>query len=372
MKARTLALLLGCSIVIGICSADTSRFTTVIEAQTLIEDTLNLKDWDPSTLLPYSLIYTNLEKRCSPASISAGKQLAELLQPVWADNIRSRNLQSEMNNRFTLLKSMVVKIPSTDEQLFCKQKYLLYALMELSQKLALGQKVENSQQEPRTSQRNEGWAEEHGSADIQPQVAYLTLMSHNETLATTEDHALAQLAQDTIQAEIGRLLLGGFLNEEDLQRLENKIDLSYIDRCGTTRGSYHMTQKTDGTDRILKQIKLNINLCSDRGYLALFTNYVRQIFMHELAHYLYYFKDSATDGFGNICRKNGVLSCQEEDFVSTYAQKSKEEDYAESFTYWYLKNYAGQSIITDQEHGSASSSLKKETKQAYFDRVYGE
>ena len=82
-----------------------------------------------------------------------------------------------------------------------------------------------------------------------------------------------------------------------------------------------MSQKTDGTERTLKQIKLNINLCSDRNYLSLFTNYVRQIFVHELAHYFYYFKDRFAESFGNICRKGGTIICQNVDFVSAYAQK---------------------------------------------------
>jgi len=156
-----------------------------------------------------------------------------------------------------------------------------------------------------------------------------------------------------------------------LQRLQAKVELYYVQRCGTTRGSYHMTQRTDGTERTLKQIKLSINLCSDRDYIALFPHYVRQIFIHELAHYLYYFKDRYADKFSKICRGGTEQVCQVEDFVSAYAQTSKEEDYAESFTYWYLKNHVGQSLIVDQEHGSAGPSPRGETKQRYFDRIYG-
>jgi hypothetical protein len=41
------------------------------------------------------------------------------------------------------------------------------------------------------------------------------------------------------------------------------------------------------------------------------------------------------------------MNCLPEEFVSNYAKKSKEEDYAESFAYWYLYNTNGSS---DNEH----------------------
>ena len=367
MKQLTLTVLLGCSVVGGICSADTSRFENVIEAQTFIENAIDFENCDITTSLPYTAIYNNLEKRCDSPSIQEGKQLFDVLQHVWITDIRPWKLQSEMQKRFTLLRNIIIGIRSTNEQLFCKQKYLLYSLLEFSQKIALGEELELKTQnlEPK-----EEWTQEHGSADSRSQRKYLTLINHNERFSDQVDHILSQRAEEIIQQEIEVLMDLGFLNEKDLEILNNKIELHYVNKCGTTHGSYHMSQKTDGTERTLKQIKLNINLCSDRNYLSLFTNYVRQIFVHELAHYFYYFKDRFAESFGNICRKGGTIICQNVDFVSAYAQKWKEEDYAESFTHWYLGNYIDQAMIVDQEHGSAPSSLKMEIKQIYFDRAY--
>ena len=205
MKLRYLALLLGCSLMVGVCIADTSRLTNVIDTQTLIEDTLQLKSWDSTNLLPYSMIYTNLDKRCSASSITEGKQLASLLQSTWTNDLRPRHLQSEMRTRFTLLKTMVTSVRTTDEQQFCKQKYLLYALMEYSQRLALGEKVGVEAQAVR-------WAHEHGSAEAQPQnsgipqATYLALVSYAQEISSQTDRALDQLAQEIIQKEIGTLL----------------------------------------------------------------------------------------------------------------------------------------------------------------------
>jgi len=132
-----------------------------------------------------------------------------------------------------------------------------------------------------------------------------------------------------------------------------------------------MTQKTDGTDRVFKQIKLNINLCTNELYLKNFDTYIRQILIHELGHYLYYFKDATTEKFDAICRKKGVLSCASTDFVSAYAMKNKEEDYAESFAHWYLSNTNGGEMIVDTEHKSADTSKLQQTKDAYFRITFG-
>jgi predicted SprT family Zn-dependent metalloprotease len=132
-----------------------------------------------------------------------------------------------------------------------------------------------------------------------------------------------------------------------------------------------MTQKTDGSNRKFKQIKLNINLCNDKSYLQTLETYVRQIFIHEMAHYFYYFKDSHYSVFGELCRKNNTNECTSNDFVSTYAMKNKEEDYAESFTHRYLETTTQRRMIVDQEHGSAETSSRiQEAKNQYFFYTY--
>ncbi|MDR2416471.1 MAG: putative zinc-binding metallopeptidase [Candidatus Peribacteria bacterium] len=132
-----------------------------------------------------------------------------------------------------------------------------------------------------------------------------------------------------------------------------------------------MIQKTDGSQRKFKMIKLNINLCNEENYIKNFDRYVRQIFIHELGHYLYYFKDSTTVTFDMLCRETEESSCQDEDFVSAYAQKNKEEDYAESFAHWYIGTTTEQEMIVDREHGSAATSAIKQQKESYFEKVWG-
>jgi hypothetical protein len=162
------------------------------------------------------------------------------------------------------------------------------------------------------------------------------------------------------------------LNANDLKTLNEKIFVNYVQGCGTTKGSYHMTQKTDGSNKKFKQINLNINLCETESYRANFTKYIRQILIHELGHYFYYFKDPRSAEFAPICWAGEKQNCNSEDFVSTYAMKNADEDYAESFTHWYLETYANDTMIVDASHGSASvASQKLGEKADYFAKSYG-
>jgi predicted SprT family Zn-dependent metalloprotease len=155
-----------------------------------------------------------------------------------------------------------------------------------------------------------------------------------------------------------------------VETLSGKVEIQYVRGCGTTHGSYHMTQRSDGTNRKFTSIKLKINLCNQQTYVENFDRYVRQIFIHELGHYLYYFKDPNPKRFDSLCRGKGK-QCESEDFVSSYAEKNKEEDYAESFAHWYLQRMTEEHMIVDRAHSSAPTSAMTLAKEQYFDTVYG-
>jgi hypothetical protein len=207
-------------------------------------------------------------------------------------------------------------------------------------------------------------ATNHGSAE---QIQYLHIINNNKQLTDQFSRSLSQITEKYLQKEVGKLIALGFLTAADLAVLDGNIEVNYIPGCGMTRGSYHMIQRTDGSNKRFKQIKLNISLCEESFYLDNLENYVRQIFIHEIAHYLYYFKDSNSEQFGNFCWKNGTSTCAPSDFVSVYAMRNREEDYAESFTHRYLTITSQTRITSPQEHGSAdTSSSIREAKAQYF------
>jgi hypothetical protein len=110
-------------------------FPNVIAAQTFLERTLQIEKISIQQSFPYVLVYNLLKQGCDTQILEESKKLTTLLQSMWENNIRESLLKSEMEKRFTLLQQMIIKIPTSDENLFCKQKYLMYHLLERSQEL---------------------------------------------------------------------------------------------------------------------------------------------------------------------------------------------------------------------------------------------
>lgn len=179
---------------------------------------------------------------------------------------------------------------------------------------------------------------------------------------------IPQRTEAIIQNELAYLLGKNYLSNDDINTLKDNIELNYVNSCGNTKWSYHMLQSADGKEKIFNRIVLNVNLCSSSEYVNNLDKYVRQIFIHELAHYLYFFKDPYASKFWTFCWTTS--KCQTYDFVSAYAMQSKEEDYAESFVAWYLYHNWNQKMIVDHEHGSALSSAINQIKHQYFDELY--
>lgn len=115
---------------------------------------------------------------------------------------------------------------------------------------------------------------------------------------------------------------------------------------------------------------LNVNLCYEDRYIKNYQKYIDQLLTHELGHYFYYFKDNKVDTFNAICRVDTKNICSDDDFVSAYAQRSKEEDYAETFAYRYMQNkYGTKKTAEDDTASSRVTRLRR--KQDHVDNVFG-
>lgn len=125
------------------------------------------------------------------------------------------------------------------------------------------------------------------------------------------------------------------LRPDEAQLIAERTEISYHHSCEKAKGSFHLLQHHKSKEKRFKALKLHIGSCQDKKYLASYQAYFRQIFAHELGHYLYFFKDPNPQAFSRICRSGKKKDCKLEAFVSRYAQKNQEEDYAESFAYWY-------------------------------------
>lgn len=129
----------------------------------------------------------------------------------------------------------------------------------------------------------------------------------------------------------------GILSTEDIERISGKIILDYTASCKALNGSYQMSYNQE--HKYLNHILLHINICDDEFYLNHFKEYIDQLLIHELGHYIYYFTDQDTKAFTHVCWGNSTTSCTKEDFISEYSRTNQEEDYAEHFMYWYLIHF---------------------------------
>ena len=360
-----------------------TNFTEIIKTQKTIEDTIKIKELHIKQEIPYSIIYSSLEKQCNPAIIQEAKTFTNSLKEVRITNNSPQKIKTEMEKNFTILKTIIPSIKTDNETSFCKQKYLTYSLLEYSQSIYL--KWNNSTNnktnsitttKPKPTPPTQDT--EHGSAETiekEPE-HYLTIIHQDKDLTNNRDRTFSEVTEIYLQQEIWKLFNVKLLNQKDLEILNEKIEVNYKQNCGNTHGSYHMTQNTDGSNRKLKKITLNINLCIEKNYINNFQGYISQIFIHELAHYFYYFKDPNPKVFENICREGNENRCNNSEFVSSYAMKNKEEDYAESFVHRYLENVGNGKMIVDIEHGSTEHGSAKSpsdiglAKNQYFKSTY--
>lgn len=297
------ALVLGSMLVSGVASAwDTLWEYSKAFAQ--LETMISLDRATISVPLPYDAIYEFLENYCTAQDL----EYAQIKREEFL-NLRTTKALFAYNNsirkqiRFDETKQQLLALSKNQDNHHCAKTYFLYEVLEL----------------------------------IQDPVASdpIVVLQHNTM--TWDKQLFSSLTEQYIQERFKTLVEEGILDQQDIARLYDKIHVNYIQSCGSVHGAFHMLVWPDR--REVSKIVLNINTCTADPYLNNFSSYVNQILVHELWHYIYYFKDFDHDDFDKICRANNSSRCLASDFVSSYAQRSKEEDYAESFAYWYLVEY---------------------------------
>lgn len=347
----------------------------IFETQTFVENTINLSGLRIQDTIPFWIISEILEKECSPSSLEDAKVTIDQLVPIRGNAIPKRKLQIEMQKRFNFLKQIILAINSEDEATFCKQKYITYRILELTQKLFKGESIkslENKQKawtKETSLQKSEissnttsealTWDDEHPSAEIKK--SYIKLQ-HNTANLTEKEKKLAQITEKSIQEVISTMIDQKLLKQEDIEKLDGAIHIQYTKTCEKTRGSFHAMKNKSNQEMKFKEIKLNVNLCSSEGFYKHFDQYVKQILTHELGHYIYFFRDKQTENFDQICWNGKQKLCDSWGFFSRYAESNKEEDYAESFAYWYLDSFNGK----EKEFWSAPANEAQGKKEFHF------
>ena len=122
-------------------------------------------------------------------------------------------------------------------------------------------------------------------------------------------------------------------------------------------------------DTRFKEIKLYISTCNPLPNPAQLFSYIEHVLVHELGHYIYFFKDPKARLFTQICWKEEQSTCKLQDFHSLYAETNKEEDYAESFAYWYQYQSKTTWDSDALEHWSAASE-RISLKEQHFSHLF--
>ncbi len=322
------------------CFAGTTN--DIFTSDKIIKDTLHLQEANIDTYIPYEMIYKVYEKQCDSTSIQSAQEIFDSVSEIRDKNIRQQKFTSTMQKRFSSIMTMLFSTEQEKKDLLCKQEYLLYKLLEITQTTYLTH-INPTYTRPVLY---------HWSANTQKHSTYFINIQSDTKNLNSNDKKLAQQAEEYIQRELWNLIKLNLLNESDLKAIDNKIYINYKNSCENTKWSFHVLQSKSWREKQFKSIELNINLCDSESFKGNYENYVKQIFIHEISHYIYVFKDDNYKEFSKICWENWN-TCSKSDFVSNYAQNNEAEDYAESLAYRYLDNFNG----INKEKWSASNKI---------------
>ena len=240
------------------------------------------------------------------------------------------------------------------EKEFCETKYLAYDMLDLSQSLFLKevkkewlltpvpmsfwQKITNASDSLVLS-----WFAQR-IQDIDTTDIKYTLKDLGNTKTNTMAHIIKNISVSAANDALNTLHTMNILTNDEIKTIKDKLELRFVESCGDNKWYHKINQYYGDNDVLqnttLEEIKLDIPLCDSYQYIDQLNTQVKKLLLHELGHYIYYFKDKSTNAFESLCRSSDGKTtknvCTSDEFVSAYAQTSTEEDYAETFSRWAL------------------------------------
>ncbi|MBB1578616.1 MAG: hypothetical protein HG424_001365 [candidate division SR1 bacterium] len=327
----------------------------ILQLQPTIENILKLKDATIETQLPFGLMKEALKKVCSPSSIYKGKLDLKMIVPLRYNGFLKNRSMFSLQYDYQDLLRLFLAIPSDDADQYCSRKYLMLSLLKrthsyfhLSKDKPIGENIYST---------------------LTPAQQLVNITHHDEQLNTPELEDFGELTENSVQTILGNLENKGILTDQDLKNLDNKIEVFYVPSCEISKGSFHILEDSLSKDTRFKEIKLYISTCNPLPNAVQLFSYIEHVLVHELGHYIYFFKDPKAKLFTQICWKEGQSTCKLQDFHSLYAETNKEEDYAESFAYWYQYQSKTTGDSDALEHGSAASE-RISLKEQHFSHLF--
>ncbi len=257
------------------------------------------------------------------------------------------NSLKEINQKW---KQEISKTEFSWEVEFCQQQYLAYDMLDLSQKLFLKQLKRSSLMSPNAILSGQNlnkkadrlllanfsqWKKLDNKIKIKS-----TLWDLQSTNANTMANIIKNIGLVASDEAINALDDMGIFTDDENKEIKDKLELRFVSSCSKNQWYHRIKQYYDDKDVLqnttLEEIKIDIGLCNSYQYIDQLDQQVKKLLIHEIWHYMYYFKDKSSDKFETICRNKrwSVVKnkCGRNEFVSNYSQTNAEEDYAETFS----------------------------------------
>ena len=368
-KFRLFAILFGI-IPLYTFSVSVNDIHDIFDAVEFIKESVKFDDITIKSNVPYDLVQNAIKKYCPQSAVNQAAKELEPLMEVWVAALNKPGFDKSLSDRFDMVKWLIVNQKKDSQYKYCKDSYLLFSILKTTQDLYSGEKVSNkssiktntTQNKTQTTKTN---SESHNSSSTKK--LDFTFIHNTSWLPSNAKKSFSESTENYLQEIMADLVNINILDKNDLKTLNNKIEVTYLQSCDITEWSFRVVRNKQTWLYTFKEIKLIIAYCNKNNTPERQKRHVQQILAHELGHYIYFFKDKNPSKFSEICWDNGKINCLPEEFVSNYAKKSKEEDYAESFAYWYL--YHTWNWSSDNQHGSAPDNPINR-RSRYFEELF--
>ena len=349
-------------------SANINSINNIFDAINYIKNTINFNNITIKSYVPYTDVQNAIKKYCPKTAVDQANKELQPLKEARTSYLNKPWIDKSLSDRFDLVKDIISEQKQENVYKYCKDSYLLFSILKTTQDLYSWEKdaKKNTDTKSTTTQTSKTETESHNSAPTKK--LDFTFIHNTDWLPNDAKKSFSESSEIYLQEILADLVDINILDENDLKILNNKIEVTYQQSCDITEWSFRVVRNKQSWEYTFKWIKLIIAYCEKNNTPARQKRHVQQILAHELWHYIYFFKDKNPSKFSEICWDNWKMNCLPEEFVSNYATKSKEEDYAESFAYWYLYNT---DWSWDNQHGAAPDNPINR-RARYFEELFEE
>lgn len=355
-----------CSLPLYTFSVSVNNVNNIFDAVEFIKESVNFDEISIKSDVPYDLVQDAIKKYCPETAVTQAEKELQPLKEARTSYLNKPGINKSLSDRFDMVKWLIIEQKKDNKYKYCKDSYLLFSILKTTQELYTWEK--DPKRNTETTNKDTKTIEDKSHNSAPARNLNFTFIHDTSGLPNDAKKSFSENTETYLQEIMADLVNIHILDKNDLITLNNKIEVTYLQSCNVTEWSFRVVRNKQTWKYTFKWIKLIIAYCDKNNTATRQKRHVQQILAHELGHYIYFFKDENPSKFSEICWDNGKMNCLPQEFVSNYATKSQEEDYAESFAYWYLYNADWNS---DDGHWSAPDNPINR-RARYFEDLFEE